>query len=1078
MITRKFSDLSKDVQKALTDKADKHNEKHGKDKRKKTSKAVLGKVYLRGIGAYNENPESVRPQVSSAQQWAYARVNSFLYALKNLKFRGGKHDLDLLPKEHPLSSKNKNASLDGLELRKVAYYNPSLEKAPIDTPWGWENGEKEKVLEKGWDFYKRAHLWHDESNKESLSSYRLPIARLVDGKLKVVFRGVASAMGALNGNKKQPTSGISSDEKDKIYKVLQKYYNSFGKEAPELKSGVCSSCGSDPCICTWDISLRAVGDKDPTNFPKSGDDKKVSLRNSKYKLFPIDFAEKIRTQYPSIWKKGGNIKGNAQYKILKKIQTQNNGAYKTIDQEAAIRLREAWMARHLKDFRIAGVIAQIKWLGIGSRGLQYMKDLVNDEINKIEKKSKQIDRKSCIKDSEDNFMMKDLKTIQMRRVGGKKEYTLQSSSKESVQLGLGKMEIRNSIDKDKSYFVVEGIASSTSIDSYGTEMSIEALSHMKEQMDKGIPILPRHNSATASGVAEWDEVVGRTIEAEIRAQPVKVAANSMERQHTLVLRSQLYADNELSKELIKRLSRGEPIGQSIGGWFDQVRVIENEEGVVERVIVDQVTLDHVAITRAPANPDSEKLVQLRSSFDVLRGLKMTDLSKIGINIPEERHIAEVMEEGEFVIVKYKKMPSDMEHSELNELDKHGMEKEKEEEEEEDMAQDHEYMDDKEYGAHEEDEEEDMSDMKDYGAHKDEEEHGAHKEDEEYGYHKDEEEEESEEEEDMNKLSSFERMAIPYSEMPIAPLGTLWKFGVLEQEQILGQSNDWAKYKKAHLYMVDDAGENKQDYKLPIARMLDGELKIVFKGLVSAMAALNGARGGVKIPEADRKSVYSNIKKYYKLFDQEAPELNSEEEYDLILQGAPDKVGRDKSDESSNKESSVVVKKSSSLNSDQKLDKSIDKGDKTIQNKSDTLLDGDKMTENDLKNLAALIQSSLKPLQDRMDKLESASVEATKEEVDSKYQELEAKLERANQKLERVIKQPIQRGYKFASKSVTPEGKFSEMIHYSKLDGATTIADAVERNQEKLESNKTTAPQLEEMLKVTLRAAVADGIIGG
>jgi hypothetical protein len=35
-----------------------------------------------------------------------ARVNSYLYALKNGKFRGGKHDTDLFPEGHPLSSKN------------------------------------------------------------------------------------------------------------------------------------------------------------------------------------------------------------------------------------------------------------------------------------------------------------------------------------------------------------------------------------------------------------------------------------------------------------------------------------------------------------------------------------------------------------------------------------------------------------------------------------------------------------------------------------------------------------------------------------------------------------------------------------------------------------------------------------------------------------------------------------------------------------------------------------------------------------------------------------------------------------
>ena len=66
---------------------------------------MLGEVFKRGIGAYRTNPQSVRPSVSSEDQWAYARTNSFLYAVRTGKFRGGKFDLDLLPKDHPLSSK-------------------------------------------------------------------------------------------------------------------------------------------------------------------------------------------------------------------------------------------------------------------------------------------------------------------------------------------------------------------------------------------------------------------------------------------------------------------------------------------------------------------------------------------------------------------------------------------------------------------------------------------------------------------------------------------------------------------------------------------------------------------------------------------------------------------------------------------------------------------------------------------------------------------------------------------------------------------------------------------------------------
>ena len=96
--------VSARVEKALKKKVADHNSSVSAAS-KKTSLGTLKKVFKRGVGAYNTNPSSVRPNVSSPDQWAMARVNSFLYALKNGKFRSGKHDTDLLPEGHPMSSK-------------------------------------------------------------------------------------------------------------------------------------------------------------------------------------------------------------------------------------------------------------------------------------------------------------------------------------------------------------------------------------------------------------------------------------------------------------------------------------------------------------------------------------------------------------------------------------------------------------------------------------------------------------------------------------------------------------------------------------------------------------------------------------------------------------------------------------------------------------------------------------------------------------------------------------------------------------------------------------------------------------
>lgn len=103
----KKKEISERLKLALQNKIDEHNDEVGDDEDKRTTISILFQVYERGIGAYRTNPSSVRPSVSSPEQWAMARVNSFLYALRNGKFRSGKHDTDLLPDGHPMSSKEK-----------------------------------------------------------------------------------------------------------------------------------------------------------------------------------------------------------------------------------------------------------------------------------------------------------------------------------------------------------------------------------------------------------------------------------------------------------------------------------------------------------------------------------------------------------------------------------------------------------------------------------------------------------------------------------------------------------------------------------------------------------------------------------------------------------------------------------------------------------------------------------------------------------------------------------------------------------------------------------------------------------
>ena len=75
---------------------DKYNAKYGYKKNeshtleeisKDTGVSMKGlqQIYNKGIGAYKTNPTSVRPNVKSKEQWAMARVNSFLTGGKTTK---------------------------------------------------------------------------------------------------------------------------------------------------------------------------------------------------------------------------------------------------------------------------------------------------------------------------------------------------------------------------------------------------------------------------------------------------------------------------------------------------------------------------------------------------------------------------------------------------------------------------------------------------------------------------------------------------------------------------------------------------------------------------------------------------------------------------------------------------------------------------------------------------------------------------------------------------------------------------------------------------------------------------------
>ena len=111
--------------------ANKVKEHNARSKHKVTT-SMLEAVYRRGIGAYKTNPGSVRPNVKSPEQWAMARVNSFLRIVSGSK--SPKHDKDLLPASHASSSKKSDE-----EVTKAEYQG---EKVTLNKPRRTKGGNK------------------------------------------------------------------------------------------------------------------------------------------------------------------------------------------------------------------------------------------------------------------------------------------------------------------------------------------------------------------------------------------------------------------------------------------------------------------------------------------------------------------------------------------------------------------------------------------------------------------------------------------------------------------------------------------------------------------------------------------------------------------------------------------------------------------------------------------------------------------------------------------------------------------------------------------------------------------------
>lgn len=118
-----------------------------------------------------------------------------------------------------------------------------------------------------------------------------------------------------------------------------------------------------------------------------------------------------------------------------------------------------------------------------------------------------------------------------------------------------------------------------------------------------------------------------------------------------------------------------------------------------------------------------------------------------------------------------------------------------------------------------------------------------------------------------------KSVVPFQDLPLADQAMAWDASAAEgrvREWAGGDDTDWAKYRRAFVWYDGGNAETFGAYKLQIADVIDGTLTAVPRGVFAAAGAVQGARGGVDIPDAELAGVKSHLGRYYAKLDMTPP----------------------------------------------------------------------------------------------------------------------------------------------------------------------------------------------------------------
>lgn len=131
------------------------------------------------------------------------------------------------------------------------------------------------------------------------------------------------------------------------------------------------------------------------------------------------------------------------------------------------------------------------------------------------------------------------------------------------------------------------------------------------------------------------------------------------------------------------------------------------------------------------------------------------------------------------------------------------------------------------------------------------------------------------EEEVEVQEKLEKSVVPFQDWPLADRGRPWDKRAAEsriRKWAKGEDGevDFAKYRRAFVWYDSEKPENLTSYKLLICDVIDGNVRAVPRAIFAAGAVVQGARGGLDIPQSDLPRVKSHLAKYYRKMDMEPP----------------------------------------------------------------------------------------------------------------------------------------------------------------------------------------------------------------